>query len=127
MRKLFLFAFVVILAGCASVQKPPQAKVARLWHGKVLTSRADEYERYLNENGVNRLRAIPGNLGVQMFRHADGDVTHFVVISYWPSEEAIRAWAGDVLTRTRLMPRDPEFLIDPELTVIHYDIKVQDW
>ena len=99
-----------------------QAHVARMWRGEVPAARADEYEKYLNEAGVAKLRAIPKNLGVQMFRRNLGDREEFVVISYWPDEAAIRAYAGEDVTKARLLPRDPEFLIDPEPRVRHYTI-----
>ena len=57
-----------------------------------------------------------------MFRRSIGDRADFVVISYWPSEDSIRAWAGNDITKTRPLPRDPEFLIDPESQVKHYAI-----
>jgi heme-degrading monooxygenase HmoA len=98
------------------------ARIARVWNGQVAAGRADEYERYLYDNGIKALRRTRGNLGAQMFRRTAGDRAFFVVISYWPSEESIRAWAGDNLTKTRLLPRDPEFLIDPETEVKHYVI-----
>jgi heme-degrading monooxygenase HmoA len=57
-----------------------------------------------------------------MFRRTVGDREEFVVVSYWPDEAAIRAYAGEDITRARLMPRDPEFLIDPDPQVRHYRI-----
>jgi len=115
-----------ILRGATSTP-PPQPHVARVWHGQVPAAKGDEYQKYLYENGVKKLRAIPANLGVQMFRRAVGDRADFVVISYWPSEDSIRAWAGENVTRTRLLPRDREFLIDPEMEVKHYAIETSDW
>jgi heme-degrading monooxygenase HmoA len=98
------------------------ARIARVWNGQVPSARADEYERYLYDNGIKALRRTRGNLGAQMFRRTAGDRVSFVVISYWPSEESIRAWAGDSLTKVRFLPRDREFLIDPETEVKHYVI-----
>jgi heme-degrading monooxygenase HmoA len=98
------------------------ARIARVWTGQVAAARADEYERYLYENGIKALRRTRGNLGAQMLRRTAGDRVSFVVISYWPSEESIRAWAGENLTKVRFLPRDPEFLIDPETEVKHYVI-----
>ena len=119
MKKLLMVA--LLFAACSTAQ-PQRAHVARVWHGVVPATRADEYQQYIYENGVKKLRATPGNLGAQMFRRHAGDREEFVVISYWPSEESIRAWAGDNLTRARLLPRDLEFLIDPELEVKHFAI-----
>jgi heme-degrading monooxygenase HmoA len=122
------FARIVVLlavfgaAPAISGKDAPAAHIARVWHGQVAAARGDEYERYLYDSGIKALRRTKGNLGAQMFRRAVGDRADFVVISYWPSEESIRAWAGENLTKTRLMPRDREFLIDPELEVKHYVI-----
>lgn len=111
------------VAHCATTSPSP-ARVARMWRGEVPLARADEYEAYLNAEGLGKLRAIRGNLGVQMFRRTAGEREEFVVISYWPDEETIRAYAGQDVLRARLMPRDPDFLIDPDTHVRHYRVVV---
>jgi heme-degrading monooxygenase HmoA len=118
MKKLAIITLLFALSAIAE----PQAKVARMWHGKVPRSRADEYQAYLDKEGVQKLRAIKDNLGAQLFRRDDGDVTEFVVISYWPSRDAIHAYAGADIEKVHDLPRDKEFLIDPERTVKHFDI-----
>jgi len=118
---------ILSLAQCATTRPAaPAARIARVWRGEVPAARADEYEKYLTAEGIGKLRAIPGNLGVQMFRRAAGDRAEFVVISYWPTEESIRGWAGENVTSVRLLPRDREFLIDPEMQVRHYTIAVDE-
>jgi heme-degrading monooxygenase HmoA len=101
----------------------PRAAVARMWRGRVPNARADEYQKYLDESGVQKLRQIPHNLGVQMFRRPyDDKTTEFIVISYWPNRDAIHAYAGADIDKVHDLPRDKEFLIDPEKTVRHYDV-----
>jgi hypothetical protein len=88
---------LLLLASPASAQTTPRTNVgavsrpaakvathmvARIWRGRVPTSRADEYEKYLYESGVLKIRTIAGNLGAEMLRRQDGDVTEFIVISY---------------------------------------------
>jgi heme-degrading monooxygenase HmoA len=99
------------------------ARVARMWHGRTSNARADEYAAYLGE-GIKAFARIPGNLGYQMMRETIGDETHFSVISYWPSRDAIRAYAGDDISKVHDLPRDPEFLIDREPQVKNYDLAV---
>lgn len=102
---------------------PKKAAVARMWRGRVPSNRADEYAKYLDTEGVQKLRAIKDNMGAQMFRRDLGDKsTEFVVISYWPSRDAIHAYAGADIDKVHDLPRDKEFLIDPEKTVRHYDV-----
>lgn len=101
---------------------PDYAVVARMWRGRVPNKRADEYQKYLEASGLTKLRAIKGNLGADMFRHALGDgTTEFTVVSYWPNREAIHAYAGKDIEKVHDLPRDKEFLIDPDRTVKNFD------
>lgn len=55
-----------------------------------------------------------------------GEETHFTVISYWDALSSIAAYAGEDISKTRHLPRDAEFLIDPEPTVKNYALVVND-
>jgi len=101
--------------------------IARVWHGKTVRERADEYERYLS-GAIAKFPSIAGNLGYQMMRidgGPDGDAyTEFQVISYWESLDAIRAYAGQDVRRTHDLPRDVEFLVDKEPYVRNYQLRI---
>lgn len=73
---------------------------------------------------IPKFTKIPGNRGYQMFRETIGDVTHFTVISYWRSRKDITAYAGSDIRKTHHLPRDAEFLINPEKEVRNYEIVV---
>lgn len=73
---------------------PVKRAVARMWQGRTRASVADEYERYLYQEGVRKSRATNGNLGVQVLRRIEGDIARFITISYWRSREEIKAYAG---------------------------------
>jgi heme-degrading monooxygenase HmoA len=123
-------ALVALLPLLVSAHTPAvvgicQAKIARVWHGRVKTERADEYAKYIAD-AITKFRKIPGNRGYQLMREAAGPETHFSVISYWDSREAIRAYAGADIQKVRSLPRDPELLIDLEPTVRNYDLVVVD-
>jgi len=45
--------------------------IARIWRGQTLATMADEYTKYLYEEGVCTIAKIPGNRGVQMLRMVD--------------------------------------------------------
>lgn len=100
---------------------PGGARIARVWHGRTAADRAEAYAAYLAES-IRKFRAIPGNLGYAMYREDGPSESHFMVVSYWASRDAIHAYAGEDISRTRALPRDPEFLLDPEPTVHNYDI-----
>ncbi|QIR40248.1 hypothetical protein HCG51_28415 [Tolypothrix sp. PCC 7910] len=100
--------------------------VARIWHGTTPTSKADEYYTYLVEAGIKKIESIPGNLGTQVLRRTNGNNTEFTVISYWESRDAIRKFAGNDIEKVRPLPRDNEYLINPETTVKHFDVIIDD-
>jgi len=113
---------LVLLLVSLSIAAEQKASVARIWQGRVPRARADEYQKYLNESGVQKLRQIKDNLGAEMFRRDEGDVSEFMVISYWPNRDAIHAYAGADIEKVHELPRDREFLIDPPGTLRHFDI-----
>ncbi len=112
----------------ALATRPGTPVIARVWHGKTLRARADEYERYLSA-AVTKFPSIAGNLGYQVMRvdgGPDGDAySEFQVTSYWESLEAIRAYAGADVARTHDLPRDAEFLVDREPLVRNYQLRVE--
>ena len=121
MKKL---AIAMMLLFAVALHAEQRAAVARMWRGRVPRARADEYQKYLNDAGITKLRAIKDNLGVQMFRRDEKDATEFVVISYWPNRDAIHAYAGADIEKVHELPRDREFLIDPPGTLKHYDVVI---
>ena len=64
----------------------------------------------------------PGNRGVYVLRRDDGDVTHFLLLTFWDSLDAIRAFAGADCERARYYAEDDEFLLEREPFVSHYDV-----
>lgn len=96
--------------------------IARIWRGRTLAAKADEYEKYLNASGISKVLATPGNLGVQMLRRADGDKAEFVVISFWESIDAVKRFAGADYQKAVILEKDRDYLIEVEPNVLHYDV-----
>ncbi len=96
--------------------------IARAWHGRVPTQKADAYYEYLQRTGLADYVKTPGNRGLFVFRHTDGDVTHFLITTLWDSLDAIRLFAGDDYLRARYYPEDDDYLLEREPSVTHYDV-----
>lgn len=96
--------------------------VVRIWQGKVSAVKAGEYARYHAEAGVKKLESIPGNLGVQVLRRTEKEVTEFTTISFWESREAIRKFAGEQIDKPHHLPKDPEYLLELPTEVRHYEL-----
>ncbi len=113
--------FVLLVVATLGFASMSEAKIARVWRGKVANTKAQEYEKYIGE-GINGFSKIKGNQGYTLFTDKRADVTHFMVISYWDAKSSIIAYAGKDIEKTRFLPRDKEFLIEPEETVTNYEI-----
>ncbi len=96
--------------------------IARTWHGMTDASKADEYLDYLNKTGVPEYRATQGNLGVYVLRRIEGNVAHFLLLTLWESEEAIKRFAGADMEAARYYPEDEQFLLELEPKVTHYEV-----
>jgi len=96
--------------------------IARTWHGRVPTAKADDYHALLLRTGVADCTATPGNRGVYLLRRAEGDVTHYVLTTLWDSYDAVRRFAGDGYERARYYPEDDAFLLEREPFVTHYEV-----
>ena len=118
---------VLALSGAAPAPSAAAAKtVARIWRGRTLAAKADEYEAYLFASGIKRVRATPGNLGVTVLRRADGDQTEFLVISIWESLDAVKRFAGADYEKAVILDRDREYLVEVEPTVRHYTVEKEE-
>lgn len=119
--------FLVLLGFSAGAGRADSSRavVAREWRGRVAPARADEYHRYLLE-GVKKIRSVPGNLGAEVMRRAEADAVEYVVISYWESREAIKAYAGQDIEKPHHLPKDRELLLELPTRVLHYDLTYAD-
>src|SRR6185436_2396851 len=95
-------------------------KIARIWRGRAVSSRADEYAAYLYEHGIKPLQKKA--LGVQLLREDRDNESEFVTISYWESVEAMSRFAGPDPRRIHHLERDAEFLIELPKSVQILDI-----
>ena len=96
--------------------------IVRMWHGRVPTGKAHAYRAFLNERAVPDYRSVQGNLGVYILERAEGEVTHFVTMTFWESLEAIKAFAGEDVELAKYYPEDQEFLLEFEPRVVHYEV-----
>jgi heme-degrading monooxygenase HmoA len=120
-----LFSFGCAATATQSAATSTRTAVAREWKGRVAPARADEYHVHLIE-GVKKMRAIAGYLGVEVMRRDEQDAVAFTVISYWESRDSIKAYAGDDIEKPRHLPIDKEMLLELPTRVLHYDVTYTD-
>ncbi len=96
--------------------------IARIWHGRTLTAKADEYLEFLEKRALSDYRGTPGNCAAFVLRRVDGEVTHFITLTHWESLGAIEAFAGADISRAKYYPEDSQFLLEFEPSVQHYEL-----
>ncbi len=95
--------------------------IVRIWHGRTKRSIADEYAEFLVTRAIPDYRSVAGIIDVQVLRRNENDVTHFLTVTHWESEEAIRSFAGSDVLKAKYYPEDRDFLLEFEPEVQHYE------
>jgi len=96
--------------------------IVRMWHGRVPAGKAAAYRAFLIQRAIPDYQAVPGNLSVHILERAEGEVTHFITMTFWESMHAIRGFAGDRVEVAKYYPEDQDFLLEFEPSVVHYEI-----
>lgn len=71
-------------------------------------------------SGRHRLIPVPASLYI--LERQEGDVTHFITLTFWENIDAIRAFAGDEVEAAKYYEEDKDFLLEFEPTVQHYTV-----
>jgi len=89
-------------------QRPPAAK-------------ADEYLNLMRTTAIPDYRSTPGNKGAYALRRIEGETAHFLMVTFWESEEAIRNFAGNDISVAKYYDFDKDFLLEMEPSSTHYE------
>ena len=95
--------------------------IARMWHGRVPVSKSDQYLKLMRTVAIPDYKSTPGNRGAFALREIQRDVAHFVMLTFWESREAITQFAGNNMEAAKYYDSDPDFLLEMEPSVKHYE------
>ncbi|HKH27976.1 MAG TPA: hypothetical protein VKA61_06515 [Sphingomicrobium sp.] len=96
--------------------------IARRWHGRVPAVKAEEYLRLMEQVGLPDYRSTEGNRGAWCLHRREGDVVQVEMFTFWDDLEAISRFAGDDLTKAKYYDFDPDFLLELEPEVTHFEV-----
>jgi heme-degrading monooxygenase HmoA len=98
--------------------------ITRIWHGATPAAKGDEYLTLMRTVAIPDYRSTPGNKGAYALRRTEGEAAHFLMITFWESEEAIRAFAGDDICAAKYYDFDKDVLLELELEPCstHYEM-----
>ena len=96
--------------------------IARRWHGRVPAAKAEDYLKLMKDVGLADYRSTEGNLGAWCLHRGEGDIVHVEMFTLWDDLDAIRRFAGDALTRAKYYDFDPDFLLEMDPEVAHFEV-----
>ena len=96
--------------------------ISRMWHGKVPTSKAEAYREFLNSRAIPDYRSTGGNISVHILERTEGEITHFITLTFWKNLESIKAFAGENIEIAKYYEEDKNFLLEFEPNVVHYEV-----
>jgi Antibiotic biosynthesis monooxygenase len=107
-------------SGRNSTQGVPHGHPNLAWRNPA--AKSDKYLSLMRTVAIPDYRSTPGNKGAYALRRMDGDTAHFLMVTFWESEEAIRAFAGDDISVAKYYDFDKNFLLELEPCSTHYEM-----
>lgn len=96
--------------------------IVRMWHGRVPKIKAKAYRNFVNSRAIPDYRSVPGNISVHILEREEGEVTHFITLTFWKDLESIKGFAGADIETAKYYPEDKDFLLEFEPKVVHYEV-----
>jgi heme-degrading monooxygenase HmoA len=93
-----------------------------MWHGKVPTSKAGAYREFLSTRAISDYQSVEGNISVHILERNEGDITHFITLTFWKDLDSIKAFAGEDAEAAKYYPEDKDYLLEFEPRVVHYQV-----
>ena len=72
--------------------------------------------------GLPDYRSTPGNCGALCLHRQEDDIVHVEMFTLWQDEAAIRRFAGEALNKAKYYAFDPDYLIELEPEVVHFEV-----
>jgi heme-degrading monooxygenase HmoA len=99
--------------------------IARLWHGWASAENADAYERLLEDEVIPDIDRIDGYCGAYLLRRKLSEAVEFVTLTFFESQDALRAFAGDDFEAAVIHEEAGRLLSRYDQRSAHYDIVLE--
>lgn len=103
--------------------------IARLWHGRTTPANADAYEELLRTKILPGIHRVAGYEGAYVLRKdaardkPGNREAEFVVLTFFASWEAVRAFAGPDYEVAVISPEAHQLLTRFDARSAHYEVK----
>ena len=96
--------------------------IARIWEGRTSLAKAEAYKKFLLKVAVHDYKSVKGLLGLQFLQREENNEARFTLITFWPSINVIKKFAGADYEKAKYYPDDQEYLLEFPEKVKHYEV-----
>ena len=96
--------------------------IARIWKGEVPLDRSDEYLERMRTVAIPDYKSTPGNRGAYCLHRLHDNRAEFLMLTFWESREAIKAFSGDDISVAKYYDFDAEVLLEKVPHSDHYEM-----
>ncbi len=96
--------------------------IVRMWHGRVDSSKSDEYAEFMKQRAAPDYSSVDGLQKLLFLRKDEEHVTHFLLVTYWDSMESVKRFAGEEPEKAKYYLEDDQFLLEKEELSALYEV-----
>ena len=96
--------------------------IVRTWRGWAAASNRAAYPDHFRKHVLPELKGIAGFLEASLLQQDRQGEVGFLVLTRWASIEAVRAFAGDDISRVVVEPEAVAALVSFDRSVQHYEL-----
>ncbi len=100
--------------------------IARIWSARTTCAQAPAYADHLRNHVLPTLRDLEGYEGARLLERDTANGVEIRVITFWPSLESIRRFAGDDLEEAVVADEAASLLTGFDRRVRHYQVMMRD-
>jgi heme-degrading monooxygenase HmoA len=96
--------------------------IARIWQGITLATKAGQYLEYLYHCVIPAYQRAKGNTGFFVMKEPHGELVHFLLLSFWDSEDSLADFVGPDLETVNLPLEEKRLLVAFESNARNYKV-----
>lgn len=97
--------------------------IVRIWSVITLATNAERYFDFLKKAFIPACQTAKGNKGLLIMDALQGELAHFLLVSFWVSEQALADFTGaDSYEVVKPSPEERSLLLAFESTAKHYSV-----
>ena len=96
--------------------------IVRSWGARTPLERGGAFHRHLLTTGIADYRSRAGCRNVLLLRRDEAGGAHFLLLSFWDSVDALRAYASENFEIAVSYPGDAAFGLEPDRFAQHWRV-----